>query len=118
MEKYNFLQEKVIYLGHEIDSHGLRTVQSKVDVVKQLPQPTSVEKVRRFLGLTGYYSKFIKNYDGIAQPMSSHLKKNTTFSWGSSQIKTFKTLKEKLTSSSVLFFPRLHKRIHIVYRCL
>ncbi len=75
LEKCRFLQEKVIYLGHQIDGQGLRTVQSKVDLVKQFPQPTSVEKVRSFLGLTGYYRKFIKNYADIAQPLSSLLKK-------------------------------------------
>ncbi len=105
MEKCRFLQEKVIYLGHQIDNQGLRTVQSKVDVVKHFPQPTSVEKVRSFLGLTGYYRKFIKNYADIAQPLSSLLKKNTEFSWGPSQTKAFETLKEKLTSSPVLIFP-------------
>ncbi len=105
LEKCRFLQEKVTYLGHQIDSQGLRTVQSKVDVVKQFPQSTSVEKVRSFLGLTGYYRKFIKNYADVAQPLSPLLKKNTTFSWGPSQTKAFETLKDKLTSSPVLIFP-------------
>ncbi len=73
LEKCRFLQEKVIYLGHQIDSQGLRTVQSKVDVVKRFLQPTSDENVRSFLGLTGYYRKFIKNYSDVAQPMSSLL---------------------------------------------
>ncbi len=105
LEKCHFLQEKVIYLGHQIDSQGLRTVQSKVDVVKQFPKPTSVEKVRSFLGLTGYYRKFIKNYADIAQPLSSLLKKNSIFYWGPSQAKALDTLEEKLTSSPVLIFP-------------
>ncbi len=52
LEKCRFLQEKVTYLGHQIDSQSLRTVQSKVDVIKIFPQPTSFEKVRSFLGLT------------------------------------------------------------------
>ncbi len=53
LEKCRLLQDKFIYLGHQINSQGLKTVQSKVDVVKHFPQPTSVEKVRSFLGLTG-----------------------------------------------------------------
>ena len=105
LEKCRFLQEQVTYLGHQIDSQGLRTVQSKVDVVKHFPQPTSVEKVRSFLGLTGYYRKFIKGYADIAQPLSSLLKKKAEFSWGPSQTKAFNTLKEKLTSSPVLILP-------------
>ena len=105
LEKCRFLQEQVTYLGHQIDSQGLKTVQSKVDVVKHFPTPTSVEKVRSFLGLTGYYRKFIKGYADIAQPLSSLLKKNAEFTWGPTQIKAFDTLKEKLTSSPVLILP-------------
>ncbi len=71
LEKCRFLQEKVIYLGHQLDSQDLRTVQSKIDVIKQFPQPTSVEKMRSFLGLTRYYRKFIKNSADIAQPLNS-----------------------------------------------
>ncbi len=59
LEKRRFLQEKVFYLGHQIDNQGLRTVHSKVGVVKQFSQPTSVEKVRSFLALTRYYRKFV-----------------------------------------------------------
>ncbi len=87
-----------------MDSQGLRTVQSKVDVGIQFPQPTSVEKVS-FLGLCGYYRKFIKNYADTAQPLSSLLKKNTTSSWSPSQIKASETPKEKLTSSPVIILP-------------
>ncbi len=74
LEECRFLQEKVTYLGHQIDNQGLRIVQSKVHVVKQFPQPTSVEKVRSFLGLTGYYKKFTKNY-GDSTAIESTLEK-------------------------------------------
>ncbi len=83
----------------------MRTVQSKVDVVKEFPQPTSVEKVKSFLGLCGYYRKFVKNYADVSQLLSSLLRKSTIFSWGPPQIKAFETLKEELTSSPLLFFP-------------
>ncbi len=105
LEKCCFLHEKVTYLGHQMDSQGLRTVQSKVDVVKQFPQPTSLEKVTGFLGLCAYYRKFIKNYADTAQPLSSLLKKKATSSWSPSLIKAFETPKEKLTSLPVLIFP-------------
>jgi len=105
LEKCSFLQDKVIYLGHQIDRHGLRTVQSKVDAVRNFPEPNSVDKVRSFLGLTGYYRQFIKGYANIAQPLSSLLKKNVTFTWETTQKEAFETLKEKLTSSPVLIFP-------------
>ncbi len=63
LEKCHFLKGQVIYLGHQIDRHGLRTVQSKVDAVKNFPVPTTAERVRSFLGLTGYYrnKKHLRN---------------------------------------------------------
>ncbi len=100
-----------------MDSQGLRTVQSKVDFVKQFPQTSSVEKVRSFLGLCGYYRESIKNYADIAQPLSSLLKKNTASSWSPSQIKPFDT-ERKAHEFASINFPRLHKGIPIVYRCL
>ncbi len=73
-EKCRFMQDKVIYHGHQTDRHGLRTVQSKVDAVRNFPVPKTVEKVRSFLGLTGYHRQFIKGYAEIVEPLSSLLK--------------------------------------------
>ncbi len=87
LEKCHFLKDKVIYLGHQLDRHRLRMVQSKVDAVKNFPIPSTAERVRSFLGLTGYYRKFVDGYTGTAQPLSSLLKKNSTFFWGPSQQK-------------------------------
>ncbi len=105
LEKCRFMQDKVIYLGHRIDRHGLRTVQSKVDAVRNFPVPKIVEKIRSFLGLTGYNRQFIKGYADIAQPLSSLLKKISTFNGEPLQQQAFETLKMKLTSSPVLIFP-------------
>ncbi len=65
LEKCHFLKDQVIYLGHQLDRRGLRTVQSKVDAVKNFPVSTTAERVRSFLGLTGYYRKFVKGYADI-----------------------------------------------------
>ena len=105
LEKCLFLQDKVVYLGHQIDQHGLRTVQSKIDTVKAFPTPTSADKVRSFLGLTGYYRQYIRGYANIPQPLTLLLKKNPKFEWGVEQQNAFELLKEKLTSSPVLIFP-------------
>ncbi len=83
-------------------------------VIKHFPQPTSVEKERSFLGLTGYYRKFIRNYADIAQPLSSLLKKNTELSWEPTQTKAFETLQEKLRSSPVLIFLDYTKKSYCV----
>lgn len=109
LEKCNFLQDKVIYLGHQIDRHGLRTVVSKVEAVRNFPIPKKVENVRSFLGLTGYYRQFIKGYASIAHPLTSLLKKDVTFIWGEEHQQAFDALKEKLISSPVLIFPDYSK---------
>ena len=95
----------LISAGHQIDQHGLRTVQSKIDTVKAFPTPTSADKVRSFLGLTGYYRQYIRGYANIAQPLTLLLKRNTKFEWGVEQQNAFELLKEKHTSSPVLIFP-------------
>ncbi len=105
LEKCRFLQDKVIYL----DRHGLRTVVSKVEALRNFPVPNKVERVRSFLGLTGFYRQFIKNYARIAQPLTSMLKKNSTFAWVREQQQALETLKDKLTSSPVLIFPDYSK---------
>ncbi len=65
-----FPKDKVICLGYQIDRDGLRTVQSKVDAVRNFPVPTSVKKVRSYLGLTGYYRQFIRGYADIAHSLT------------------------------------------------
>ncbi len=109
LEKCNFLQDKVIYLGYQIDRHGLRTVTSKVEAVRNFPVPNKVENVRLFLEITGYYRQYIKEYARIAQPLTFLLRKGVEFTWGSEQQQAFETLKDKLSSSPVLIFPDYSK---------
>ena len=75
-------QDKVLYLGHQIDCQDLRTVKSKEDAVRNFPESIIVEKVRSYLGLTGFYRQFIRSYADIALSLSLLLKKNITFTWG------------------------------------
>ncbi len=73
--------------------------------VKQFPQPESVENVRSFLGLAGYYRPFIKNFAAIASPLTRLLKNNVTFHWNATQGRSFQELKFALTNAPVLAFP-------------
>jgi hypothetical protein len=78
--KCAFAQQQVQYLGHIISDKGVVTDPSKTEVMVQWPRPQSLTKVRGFLGLTGYYKKFIKHYGIIAKPLTNLLKCKT-FSW-------------------------------------
>ena len=80
------------YLGHVISHQGVAMDTSKVSCILQWPYPKSVKELRRFLGLSGYYKKFIKNYGALAQPLTSLLKKNA-FVWSKEAANTWDRLK-------------------------
>lgn len=75
LEKCFFAQDKINFLGHQIDSKGLNIAAEKTEAVKQVKRPTCVSTLRSFLNLINYYAKFIRNYATIAAPLFTLLKK-------------------------------------------
>ncbi|GJR78403.1 putative reverse transcriptase domain-containing protein [Tanacetum coccineum] len=91
--------------GHVVNRDGIHVDPSKVESVKNWKTLESPTKIHLFLGLAGYYQRFIENFSKIAKPLTLLTQKNKTYVWGDKQDETFQILKEKLCNASVLALP-------------
>lgn len=104
-EKCDFLRPEVNYLGHIISREGLKPNPDKIEAVKKFPTPKKQRNIREFLGLTGYYRRFIKNFSGIAKPFTHLLENDTEFIWDKKTQNAFDNLKSALCTAPILQFP-------------
>ena len=88
-------------MGHIVSHEGVKVDPSKIKAIKEWKIPTSIKHLRGFLGLTGYYQKFVKNYGRIAAPLTTLLKKDA-FSWNPEATKAFEHLKEEMCLAPIL----------------
>ncbi|GJW27263.1 reverse transcriptase domain-containing protein [Tanacetum coccineum] len=88
-EKNHFMVKEGIVLGHKILKKGIEVDKAKIDVIAKLPHPTTVKGIRSFLGHTGFYSRFIKDFSKISRPMTHLLEKNTPFIFSEDCIQAF-----------------------------
>ncbi|GJX12751.1 hypothetical protein Tco_0204509 [Tanacetum coccineum] len=84
---------------------GIEVDKAKIDVIAELPHPTTVKGIRSFLGHAGFYRRFIKDFSKISRPMTHLLEKNTPFIFSEECIQAFQTLKKKLTKAPILIAP-------------
>jgi len=105
-DKCEFLR-KEIYLGHIITKDGIWPDSSKLYAVEEFPVPRKVKNVQSFLGLAGYYRKFIEDFSKIAKPLMKLTKKSKKFNWTVEQQNSFQLLKEKLTTALILNYQRI-----------
>ncbi|WVZ74917.1 hypothetical protein U9M48_023032 [Paspalum notatum var. saurae] len=107
--KCEFWLEKVAFLGHVLTAEGVSVDPEKVEAVSNWKTPRNATEIRSFLGLAGYYRRFMENFSKIAKPMTGLLKNNTPYEWDDKCEVSFQLLKEKLTTAPVLTLPDLHK---------
>ncbi|WVZ02924.1 hypothetical protein V8G54_023730 [Vigna mungo] len=104
ISKCTFGTQQINYLGHTIEGNGVHMDKDKVQAVLEWPQPRNIKQLRGFLGLTGYYRRFIKGYASLASPLTELLIKNA-FQWNQKATKAFLSLKQAITSEPVLALP-------------
>ena len=97
--------EEVGFLGHVISGEGIAVDPTKVDTGTKREAPTTVGEIRSFLGLAGYYRRFIENFSKIAKPMTKLLNKDTKFIWTEQCEASFQELKKRLVTSPVSILP-------------
>ncbi|GJS10090.1 putative reverse transcriptase domain-containing protein [Tanacetum coccineum] len=103
--KCDFWLSKVQFLGHVIDSEGIHVDPAKIESIKDWESPKAPTKIRQFLGLAGYYRRFIEGFSKIAKPMTKLTQKSVKFNWGKKEETAFQTLKQKLCSAPILALP-------------
>ena len=96
--KCEFWLKEVGFLGHVISGEGIPVDPTKVQSVTEWLAPTSVGEIRSFLGLAGYYRRFIENFSKIAKPMTELLNKDTKFKWTEECEASFQELKKRLVT--------------------
>lgn len=110
IDKCDFLQKEVAFLGHVITPEGVRPNPDKIKVIQEWPLPKNEKELKGFLGVIGYYRKFIKDFAKIAKPLTQQLRKGETISHTPEFVSAFNRCKNILTSSHVLQYPDLSKR--------
>ena len=103
--KCEFWLEKVSFLGHIVSGNGISVDPAKIEAVKQWKPPKNAHEVRSFLGLAGYYRRFVEGFSKIAAPMTALTRKNIKYEWTNKCQKSFQELKIRLTTAPVLTIP-------------
>ncbi|GJV04528.1 putative nucleotidyltransferase, ribonuclease H [Tanacetum coccineum] len=103
--KCEFWLREVQFLGHVINGNGIHVDPSKIEAVKNWKAPRTPTEVHSFLGLAGYYRRFIEKFPKIAKSLTILTQKSKTFNWGEEQEYAFQTLKDKLCNAPVLALP-------------
>ena len=108
--KITLVCQEVNYLGHVISAQGISPNPDKIAAIRDLKPPASVREVRMFLGLTGYFRKFVEAYAILAEPLYGLTRKHARFEWTEQHQTGFELLKQRLCTAPVLAYPRRDRR--------
>ena len=112
--KCSFFSKEIQYLGHILSATGIQPLPSKTHTIQNMKPPAAPKQVRAFLGLVGYYRKFIKGFAKIAKPLTLLTRQQVKFDWTPTHHTAFLQLKEAIVQAPILHYPNPNKK-YIVY---
>jgi transposase InsO family protein len=112
-EKCFLLKDHLSFLGHRVSAAGVEPDPAKLAAIDQVVAPKNVDQVRAFLGLVGFYRRFVPDFARIAEPITKLLRKETEFIWDREQELAFQTLKAKLMTAPILRFPDFNRKFRV-----
>ena len=112
-DKCTFAAKEVSYLGHRVTEEGLLPDSSLLAAIREIPPPKTATEVRSFLGLAGYYRRYVKNFAAIAAPLHALTRKDAVFHWSEECQTAFDQLKTLLTTSPITAFPDFSQAIRL-----
>lgn len=114
ISKCEFAKDHIDFLGFVISAKGILPGTKKIEAIAKYVEPRTVHEVRQYLGLTGFFRRFIANYAQIARPISDLTRGGVSFKWGSAQQRAFEDLREKLINGPVLqlYNPKAETELH------
>ena len=110
----SFLSKEIQYLGHILSATDIRPLPAKTHAIQHMQPPMTPKQVRAFLGLVGYYRKFIKGFAKIVKPMTLLTRQQVKFDWTPEHHTAFLHLKEAIVQAPILHYPNPSKK-YIVY---
>lgn len=118
VDKTEFLKQELLYLGHIITPEGVRPNPDKIRAIKEYPMPKTKSEIKRFLGLIGYYRRFIKNFAALTKPMTAALKSDPKITPNSPQFKeSFEICRTLLCNDPILQYPDMNKEFFLTTDC-
>ena len=105
LSKCSFRLRSIPFLGHIITGEGISVDPKKIEAVRDWPAPRTAKQVRRFIGMAGYYRRFVKDFSKLAAPMTKLTRKGEKFVWSEKCTEAFEELKSRLTSAPILKLP-------------
>ena len=103
-DKCEFRKEEVTFLGFRINKHGIHPEEEKIKAIVDMPSPTDIHELRRFLGMTNFLGRHLKNLSSVLHPLNALLRKEAAWCWGPPQEEAFNKVKVMLTSAPTLAF--------------